>query len=495
MAGVPPHRIRRRNDLAPRPEGKFVLYWMVANRRLQSNYSLQRAVEWSQELGRPIVILEALRCGYPWASHRFHRFVLDGMRDQRASLHPTSALYYPYVEPKPDAGKGLLAALATDACVVVTDDFPCFMIPAMTAAAAKQVPVLLEDVDSNGVLPQRVPDREFPTAYSFRRYLQKTLPDYLGEVPEEDPLVDAVPCENLRLPKKIVDRWPAADPALLSGDSALLDLLPIDASVVPAPLEGGPASALKQLQTFLDARLTGYSGDRNQPERDVTSELSPYLHFGHISAHQVLDDLLHREEWSLENLPPTANGKRTGWWQVGPNAEPFLDQIVTWRELGYNMCCQRGDYDSYDSLPGWAQQTLADHAGDPREYVYDLEQFERAQTHDSLWNAAQVQLVREGKIHNYLRMLWGKKILEWTDSPRTALEVMIELNNKYALDGRNPNSYSGIFWVLGRYDRAWGPERPIFGKIRYMTSQNTARKVSVRNYIREYSSLRPAQDF
>jgi deoxyribodipyrimidine photo-lyase len=164
-----------------------------------------------------------------------------------------------------------------------------------------------------------------------------------------------------------------------------------------------------------------------------------------------------------------------------------LDQLITWRELGYNMCWQRDDYDRYESLPAWAKKTLAEHARDPRQYVYALEQFEAAETHDELWNAAQRQLVRDGTIHNYLRMLWCKKILHWSATPQDALETMLELNNKYALDGRNPNSYSGIFWVLGRYDRAWGPERPIFGKIRYMTSDNTARKVRVSEYLEQYS--------
>ncbi|MEM7518000.1 MAG: hypothetical protein AAF368_13895 [Planctomycetota bacterium] len=160
---------------------------------------------------------------------------------------------------------------------------------------------------------------------------------------------------------------------------------------------------------------------------------------------------------------------------------------MTWRELGFNACTYVPNYDKFESLPDFALTTLAEHAGDKREYLYTLEQFERGQTHDKLWNAAQMQLVREGIIHNYLRMLWGKKILEWTKSPREALDVMIELNNKFALDGRDPNSYSGIFWVLGRYDRAWGPERPIYGKIRYMTSENTARKVRVKDYVVKYA--------
>jgi deoxyribodipyrimidine photo-lyase len=176
-------------------------------------------------------------------------------------------------------------------------------------------------------------------------------------------------------------------------------------------------------------------------------------------------------------------------------AESFLDELVTWRELGFNMCWQRPDYDQYESLPAWAQQTLEEHSSDLRPVVYTLDQLQSATTHDALWNAAQTQLVTEGRMHNYLRMLWGKKILEWSATPRDALASMIELNNRFAVDGRNPNSYSGIFWVLGRYDRAWGPERPIFGKIRYMTSENTARKLKLSNYLRSYSPKDPRRLF
>ena len=167
-------------------------------------------------------------------------------------------------------------------------------------------------------------------------------------------------------------------------------------------------------------------------------------------------------------------------------AEAFLDQLVTWREVGYNFCAHRSDYDDYECLQDWAKATLAKHARDKRLYTYTMDEFASARTHDLLWNAAQRQLVTEGCIHNYLRMLWGKKILEWTASPEEALDIMVELNNRYALDGQDPNSYSGIFWILGRYDRPWGPERPIFGTVRYMSSANTARKLRVNSYLRGY---------
>jgi deoxyribodipyrimidine photo-lyase len=172
---------------------------------------------------------------------------------------------------------------------------------------------------------------------------------------------------------------------------------------------------------------------------------------------------------------------------MNQHAESFLDQLITWRELAYNACAHLDRYDRYESLPAWAQETLDIHTKDPRTHLYSLDQFENAETHDPLWNAAQRQLLREGRLHNYLRMLWGKKILEWTSCPEEALNIMIHLNNKYALDGRNPNSYTGIFWIMGRYDRPWAPERPVFGKIRYISSDNTRRKLRLKQYLNRYS--------
>ena len=198
--------------------------------------------------------------------------------------------------------------------------------------------------------------------------------------------------------------------------------------------------------------------------------------------------LAERERWTPGKLAPKATGVREGWWGMSANAEKFLDEAVTWREVGYNMAAGWGDAaEKWESLPPWARATLDKHAGAPRPEVYDLAAFEAGETHDPLWNAAQGQLAEEGRIHNYLRMLWGKKVLEWSASPREALATLIELNNKYALDGRDPNSASGIFWCLGRYDRPWAPERPIFGVVRYMSSESTRKKMRVDAYVRRYA--------
>ncbi len=482
------HRVRVLTESQPSPEGHFILYWMIAARRTSWNHGVDRAIHWARELGKPLVVLEPLSAGYRWASERIHQFVIDGMADNASRFGKANITYYPYIEPSPGAGQGLLRELAARSAVVVTDDFPAFFLPRMIRAAADRTPVRFEAVDSNGLLPIRATDQVFTTAHQFRRYLHRVLPDHHPDAPMPNPLARLkLPALSGGLPSGITKKWKVADLSrAVSG--ALVESLPIDHSVKPVGLRGGAATAGRVLRRFLKSRLEQYADDRNQPGEEVTSGLSPYLHFGHISAHQVVDAVADVEEWSPARVNPSARGRRAGWWGMSAPAESFLDELVTWREVGYNMCALRPDYDQYESLPAWAKKTLAEHARDPRPHLYDLEAFEEAETLDPLWNSAQRQLVREGRIHNYLRMLWGKKILEWSPSPEEALVTMIQLNNKYALDGRDPNSYSGIFWVLGRYDRAWGPERPIFGKVRYMTSENTARKYDVKGYVAKYGA-------
>ncbi|MDQ7784391.1 MAG: hypothetical protein RDU20_16005 [Desulfomonilaceae bacterium] len=487
MQRVSDFRIRKCNDAAVNRHGRYVLYWMIANRRTQWNFSLQRAVEWTLELRKPLLVLEALRCGYQWASDRLHTFVMEGMRDNAEDFSRTPALYYPYLEPEQGAGKGLLKALAQDACCVITDDYPCFFLPRMAASAARQVPVLLEAVDSNVIVPMRWSEKSYLNAFGFRRFLQSNLEPHLYAFPERNP-ADAIETARMEeLPPGITDRWPPAHRWLAQIGRRSLAEFPIDHTVGPSRVIGGSAAASERLGSFLDSSLNHYAELRNHPDADCTSGLSPYLHFGHISVHQIFTELMEREDWSVKKLSTNASGKRSGWWGVGENADGFLEELITWREVGYNMCSRRSDYDQYESLPDWARKTLKDHESDPRSYRYDLEQLETAETHDELWNAAQTQLVQEGILHTYLRMLWGKKILEWSPSPRIALERMIELNNKYALDGRDPNSYSGIFWVLGRYDRPWGPERPILGKVRYMSSDSARRKLKLTRYLQKYA--------
>jgi deoxyribodipyrimidine photo-lyase len=486
-APVPALRITALNARPVRADGEFVLYWMIASRRLRWNFGLQHAIGLAEEHRRPLVVLEPLGVGYRWANDRLHAFVLQGMRDHADRLRTRPALYYPYVEPAAGAARGLVEEIGRRAVAVVTDDHPVAFLRTLVRRIGAALPARCEAVDSNGVVPLSACERVHPTAYSFRAHLQRTLRTHLDAFPMEDPFAGASLVRLPSLPAPVVERWPAAGRALLSGGARALASLPIDHRVAPVGTRGGPVAAAARLEAFLDRRAR-YGSDRNHPDLDASSGLSPYLHFGHISAHEIFSALMTRERWTTRALASRPGGRREGWWGVSPGAEAFLDQLITWREVGFNMCHLREGYDRYESLPEWARRTLDSHAGDPRPHRYTLEELEAAATHDPVWNAAQTELVREGRMQNYLRMLWGKKVLEWSRSPQEALDILIALNDKYALDGRDPNSYSGIFWVLGRYDRPWAPERPIFGRVRYMSSENTARKLRLREYLGKYAT-------
>ncbi len=477
------------------PDAAYVLYWMIAARRTRYNFALDRAIAWAKQLRRPLIVLEPLRVDYPWASDRLHRFVIDGMAESKRAFENTGIFYYPYVEPTKGAGKGLLQALAKDACVVVTDDFPAFFLPRMLKAAAKKLAVKLESVDSNGLLPMRLADHAFTAAFHFRRHVQKHLPDYFARAPEANPLaqikIPRLDRAGLSKLPPILTKWPPASRELLEGN-AEFSQLPIDHEVAVAPIRGGQTAARAALDKFLKHGLDAYVQLRNEPEADATSRLSPYLHFGHLAAHEIFQAIIQREKWSVSRLAAKPTGIREGWWGVSVGAEAFLDQLVVWRELGFNMCAMQPDsYAKFHSLPDWAQQTLEIHESDPRPYTYSRTQLESAQTHDPLWNAAHNQLRQGGWFHNYMRMLWGKKILEWSRQPRQALGHMIALMDRWSLDGRDPISYSGYFWVLGRYDRPW-PERAVYGKVRSMTSQSAARKFPTKKYIARYAG-QPAE--
>ncbi len=476
-------RLRVINTAPSNPDGEYVLYYMTAFRRHRYNFALDRAVELAEDFRKPLVILEPIQLNYRWACVRHHRFVLEGMRDRARALQAMPVDYYPFVERERGGMLGLLEAVAAQAVCLVTDDYPTFHGPRILEQCAT-LPVRVEGVDHNGLLPLRTAPKGFPSAYAFRRFVHATIAEAGLDRPSVDPL------GGVRLPEgdvagAIRERWPPVSPAEFDDVSGLVRALPLDATIGAGWVTGGSTEAREHLDDFINHRLAAYDERRNAPDDDWSSRLSPYLHFGHISAHEVLDQLLAGTDWTPASIDTSARGGRPGW-GLDASRTAFIDQIVTWRELGFNTCLHLPQYDEYASLPDWARATLTDHASDPRQWTYELEELESASTHDALWNAAQQQLVVEGRIHNYLRMLWGKKILEWSPSPEEAADVMIELNNAYALDGRDPNSYSGIFWTLGRYDRPWGPERPIFGKVRYMSSDNTRRKTSVTAYLERY---------
>jgi deoxyribodipyrimidine photo-lyase len=487
MTSVPELRIHSPNGLPLNPEGAYVLYWMTAHRRLGWNFALQHAADLARALGKPLVIFELLLVDYPFASPRLHQFMLDGLAERHHSLEGSPVFHYPFVERRARDGEGLFQALASRACCVVSDEYPSFIIPDLVAGEQEGARARIDLVDSNGLFPLRASDRLFSAAYHFRRYLQKKLPDHLTDMPDPDPLEAELPDAAGAVPLEVLRRWPRTQGPLLGGDRSTLSELPLDRSVTPTALEGRAGRARSLLNRFVETGLTRYHEERNHPDKAVTSGLSPYLHFGTVSTHEVFTAVTSWEGWTPLRLSLQTDGSRSGWWGMREGAEAFLDQLVTWRELGFNMAFLRQDYRKYVSLPDWARATLEHHEADERPHLYSYTEFREGRTADPLWNAAQRQLLEEGTIHNYLRMLWGKKILEWTPSAREALEIMIDLNDRLALDGRDPNSYSGIFWCLGRYDRGW-TERPVYGKVRSMSSDRTRKKVDLKEYLERFGS-------
>jgi deoxyribodipyrimidine photo-lyase len=475
-------RVTSVNTAPVASRGAYVLYWMIAARRTTWSFALDHALAHARVLQRPLVVLEPLRIGYPWASDRMHAFVLAGMRDNAAAFAKAGITYLPYIERAANEGRGLVAELAKRACLVVTDEQPGFFLPRMVAAAAAQLPIKLETVDGNGLLPLRESDRAYPSAALFRRHLQKTIAPHLAIAPRAAPLAKVqriVRDGDVKLGK----RW------TFSLDIDLASLA-IDHTVAPAAIQGGATAARKTLDAFIATRLARYGDGHNHPDDDAASGLSPWLHFGHISPHEIAARVWADAQWDPSRVANAkVTGSREGWWGLPASHESFLDELITWRELGHGFCFHRADYDQYRSLPDWAQKTLREHARDKRPVLYTRAQLAAAETHDEVWNAAQRQLVTEGRIHNYLRMLWGKKILEWSRTPQEALATLIELNNRYAIDGRDPNSYSGIFWTLGRFDRPWAPVRPIFGSVRYMSSANTVKKLHIKKYLARWSAI------
>jgi deoxyribodipyrimidine photo-lyase len=480
-------RLRRLNGARLAAGGDYVLYWMQSFRRLERNHALDYALRCATELGRPLVVYEGLRLDYPWASLRLHRFLLEGMQANAARAKSLGLAYWPFVERAKDEGRGLLRRLSARAALVVTDDFPGFIAPAQSAALARAVEVPVFAVDSNGVVPLSLLGAPVGAAAHLRPRLHKAFAEAWQHRAAPRP---RVPDVARRGPSAPFEAWDGAD---LDG---LLGSLPLDRSVPSVSLTvGGAPAGRARLRAFVKKRLRGYAGARSVPrslEDGHASGLSPYLHFGHLSIEEVAEAVLDTTgDWTADELRLHHRGKREGYFCDDADVNAFLDEALTWRDVGFHwQWSRREDAASLErALPAWALATLGAHAGDRRPWLYSAEQLEDGATHDPLWNAAQRELVTTGTIHNYLRMLWGKKVLEWSKTPAEAYRTLEHLNNKYALDGRDPNSYTGILWCFGLFDRPWAPERPVLGQVRYMSSENTARKFRLAPYYAYVESL------
>ncbi len=481
------HRVFKRNEKEPNPKGEYVLYWMQINRRFHYNFALEYAIGWANKLDKPLLILEAFSCDYPWATDRSHMFMMQGMKEHLEYAQDQDLNYVSFVEEKPDQYEKLLKDLSAKASVLVTDEYPVFIMRKRNETYPKEIDLPYYTVDSNGLIPLGLTDKDPYSAYFFRKIMQKNFVEAYTNPPQKNPLGEIQNKRKIDLPDSIFSNIPDAGEAL-NNISEFISELDIDHSVKPIDWHGGRSAALGMMRQFIKDGLKVYDEKRNHPDEKKTSQLSPWLHFGKISEYEIVKAVLEHQPdgWDLNSI--TFNkGSTGGFFNGDPNIDGFLDEVITWREVGFHFAHHRPDYDKFESLPDWVQKSMDKHRDDPREFIYSYEELEQSKTHDDIWNAAQTQLREDGIIHNYLRMLWGKKVIQWTPDPETALEYLIKLNNTYAIDGRDPNSYSGIFWCFGRFDRAW-QERPIFGKLRYMTSESTRKKVKLKQYLNQYGN-------
>ena len=447
-------RVLLLNDKPVNPSAKFVLYWMQMYKRVDNNHSLIYAIRMANELRLPLVVYEGLKYYYPWASDRIHTFILEGVEEKRLEFERLGIRYVFYLQKNAESPKRTVEKLAKDAALIVTDDFPCFIIPEHNRRLAELARIPVYAVDSNGVIPMSKFEREEYAAYTIRPKIRKLLDRYLTPLPFETinvPSVGlAVDCPETAVRSTTI--------------SGLVSECDIDHTVSASEhYHGGMFEGRKRLKIFVDEILPDYEKARSKPDRDGSSRLSAYLHFGFLSP---IDIAL-----AVRNADAPQESK-----------DAYLEELIVRRELSYNMTRHNPAYDSLAALPAWVHKTMREHADDERSFNYSLEQLEAAQTHDELWNAAQREMVLTGEMHNYVRMLWGKNVIAWSPSYEVAFETLVHLNNKYCLDGRNPNSYAGILWCFGKHDRPW-MERPVFGTIRYMTSGSTGKKFDSKKYI------------
>ena len=454
-------RVRVLNDAPIRPRAAYVLYWAQMNRRVESNHALEFAAARANAMKLPLLVYEGLTCAYPFASARFHTFLLQGVPETSRCLAKRGIGYLFHLRRRRSDPNDALYRLAAHAALVVTDDYPVFIPREHNRSVPARIGVPFIAVDSSCVVPMRLFEKKEYGAYTLRPKLHRLLPAHLKPV-ERVPLRARF---SVALPAGLHTEVTDANIASLVAECE------IDHSVKAVPgIRGGRLGAEAQLRHFLDRNLRRYAAERNEPCAHATSGLSPWLHFGHISAIEVaLAAQLHAAEHDI-------------------SAAEFLEELIVRRELAFNHALHAADPQAFSNLPNWAQETLRKHDADPREWTYTREQFERAQTHDALWNATQKEMLLRGAIHGYYRMYWGKKVIEWSGSHQDALDTMIYLHDRYALDGRDPNTYTNILWCFGLHDRPWG-ERAIFGMTRFMSLDGMKRKTGVDAYLREIADL------
>ncbi|WP_054031558.1 deoxyribodipyrimidine photo-lyase [Desulfatitalea tepidiphila] len=438
-------RTRQLNDASPNPKGGYVLYWMQQSQRVHGNHALDLAIEQADTLRLPVVVVFGLTSAYPEANWRHFAFMLQGLAEVDQELARMGVVMHIAAGSPPDVA----LAAGRDAALIVCDRGYLRHQRGWRADLAARSAYRVVEVESDAIVPvELASDKADFAARTFRPKINRLLPQFMKPIgPGKPPR------------KSSLDLFDRTDV------SRLADRLDVDRSVRPATplLDGGYSNALIFLDNFIEVNLSRYTDRRYKVENQAASQLSPYLHFGQISALQVA--------LSVQKADAPEETKAA-----------FLEELIVRRELAINHVWFNPHYDAYEGLPAWARRTLADHASDARRPIYDDETLEAAQTQDPYWNACMQEMRATGTMPGYLRMYWGKKILQWQPTPQQAFATALRLNNKYFLDGRDPNSYAGVGWVFGLHDRPW-QERPIYGQIRYMARSGLERKFDMGRYI------------
>jgi deoxyribodipyrimidine photo-lyase len=447
-------RIQILND-ADSAKGQYVLYWMQQSQRADYNHALEYAIQQANRLGQGVLVAFGLMDDYPEANLRHYTFMLEGLQETCSTLARRGIKMIV----QKGAPHEVALKLGRNASVIVCDCGYLRHQKFWRNQVAQQAACRVVQVESDVIVPLRVvSDKAEYAARTIRPKIHKHLADYL---------IDFIPTtvkrSSLNLNIEGID---------IEDIDSVLKKLKLDPSVPPVTsfFKGGSSRARQLFKSFLHRRLVSYIDNRNQPQTDDISHMSPYLHFGQISPLYLALQI---------------NGVGS---HLQSAKDSFLEELIVRRELAMNFVNYAPHYDSYKCLPNWVRITLAEHQKDPREYVYTRRQLENAQTHDEYWNAAMREMRFTGFMHNYMRMYWGKKILEWSKTPEYAFRTTLAINNKYFLDGRDPNSYTGVAWVYGVHDRAWF-ERPIFGKVRYMAASGLERKCDIKAYVKKVDSL------
>lgn len=435
-----------------------VVYWMSREQRVRDNWALLYAQQLAFESKAPLAVVFCLYTpNFLGAPARMYDFMIPGLKEAESALRKLNIPFYLLAGNPPEEIPKFLKKIKAGA--LVTDFMPLKISREWKEQVRKETKLAYYVVDAHNIVPCWTASAKLEFgAYTIRPKITKLLPEYLEEFPA-------------------VKRHPFDFPEIvkLQDFDQAVKMLKTDSIVGRVDwIQPGEQAAQKALDFFVQSRLTGYDEGRNDPAGNGQSDLSPYFHFGQLAPQRA----------ALE-------AKKAG---KNKNTEAYLEELIIRRELSDNYCFYNKAYDSFAGFPDWARQTLDAHRKDKRAHLYSKEQFERALTHDIYWNAAQLQMVKTGKMHGYMRMYWCKKILEWTPSPETAQEIAVYLNDKYELDGRDPNGYTGIAWSIGGvHDRAW-TERPVFGKIRFMNDKGLERKFDMDAYVALYGdSVKIAQ--